>query len=183
MKLKYHFLYILMCIVLAFALAWSLNRNCNVESIIECKTDTLVFEKIDTIVEYNTIYKDRKVIDTIYIETKTNDILTLPVVQKRYSNPNVLDLWISGVEPLNVDSFKTYNTTQYKVITNTVTNVAMERKPKFYVSGGLNAFSRTFSPNMNISLTTKEKWLFSLEIGLDANSKVYYGGKAGIRIN
>ena len=70
MNLKYHFSYILVCIVLVMALVWSLNKDCQVESITECVTDTLLITRVDTIVEYQTKYVDKKVVDTIYIHKK-----------------------------------------------------------------------------------------------------------------
>lgn len=182
MNLKYHFSYILVCIVLVMALVWSLNKDCQVESITECVTDTLLITRVDTIVEYQTKYVDKKVVDTIYIETNNEPVLSLPVVQKQYSQKGVYDLWISGVEPLNLDSTKIYQQVQTKVITNTITNTIVDNKAHLYVSGGLNAFSGTLRPNVDISLSTKNKWLYGLEIGLDENSKVYYGAKIGKRI-
>ena len=161
MNLKYHFSYILVCIVLVMALVWSLNKDSQVEPITECVTDTLLITRVDTIVEYRTKYVDKKVVDTIY------------------SKKGVYDLWISGVEPLNLDSTKIYQQVQTKVVTNTITNTIVDNKAHIYVLGGLCAFSGTLRPNVNISLSTKNKWLYGLEIGLDENNKVYYGAKIG----
>lgn len=182
MNFKYHFFYISMCFVLVVALLYSLNKNSQVEPIIECTTDTLFIQKTDTLIEYRPLYVERKVTDTLYIETKGDSVLSLPIIQKHYNKPQSYDLWVSGVEPLSLDSCKVYNKTEYKAIMNTITQTVVEKKPRIYVLGGLNAFSGTLRPNMNISLTTKEKWLYGLGIGLDENNKVYYGGKIGYRI-
>lgn len=182
MKKKRHFFYILICSVLVIALAWSLNRNCKVEPITECITDTLFITRVDTLVEYRTKYIDKKVVDTLYVETNGKKALSFPIVQKQYSKKGLFDLWISGIEPLTLDSTKIYQQVQTKVVTNTITNTIVDDKQHLYFSGGLNAFSGTFKPNLNISLSTKKKWLYSLEIGLDEHNKVYYGAKIGCKI-
>lgn len=182
MNIKQHLSYLSICLVLVIALLWSLNRNCKVEPTTECVTDTLFITRVDTLIEYRTKYLDRKVVDTLYVETNDNPILSLPIVQKHYSKTNVYDLWISGVEPLNLDSTKIYQEIQTKVITNNVTNTVIDKKPRLYVIAGINAISGTLRPNVNISLTTKEKWLYGLEIGLNEYDKVYYGAKIGYKI-
>lgn len=182
MKLKYHFFYILVCIVLVMALLWSFNKNSKVEPITKCITDTFLITKVDTIVKYKTKYVDKKVVDTLYIETNNNPVLSLPIVQKQYSQKGLFDLWISGIEPLTLDSTKIYQQVQTKVITNTITNTIIDDKTHLFISGGINAFSGTLTPNIDISLSAKRKWLYSLEIGLDDKHKVYYGIKVGKKI-
>lgn len=182
MKNKYLLFIITICFVLVGTLFYSLNKNCKVEPIKECTTDTLFIYRTDTIIEYRPLYVEKRVVDTMYIECKGDSLISLPIVQKHYNKPQLYDLWISGIEPLNVDSVNVYNKTEYRTVTNTITQTIVDEKPRFYVSAGLNAFSGTLRPNMNISLSSKRKWLYSLEIGLDKDNDVYYGGKVAYRI-
>lgn len=168
--------------MLVIALAWSLNRDCKVEPITKCETDTIFITKVDTIVEYKTRYIQKRTVDTLYMETMGDSLISLPVVQKHYNKESVYDLWVSGVEPLSLDSAKVYTKTEYQTVTNTITNTIEDNKPHLYVSGGFNAFSGTLRPNVNISLSANKKWLYGLEIGLDKDYNTYYGVKVGCKI-
>lgn len=159
------------------ALLWSLNRDCKVETITECVTDTLISVRVDTIIEYRTMYVEREVIDTLYVETGGASIYPLPIVQKHFSKEGVYDLWVSGVEPLNVDSSKVYSRVETNTVYKTITTTIDDNKHKLYVAAGLNAFSGFLKPNVGVLLSKDNNWLYGLEIGLDANDKVYYGGK------
>ena len=59
--------------------------------------------------------------DTVYIrDSITGYDLYLPIIQKHFSEKNRYDLWVSGVEPLNVDRIDVYNQVKYETITNTI---------------------------------------------------------------
>lgn len=85
------------------------------------------------------------------------------------------DIWISGVEPLNLDSTRVYQKTKYK--TETIYKdkiVYQEKKPpllSFYVGGGFYSFSDTFIPKVGISTKIGEKWLISANLGF--NKDIY----------
>lgn len=130
------------------------------------KRDTVIVYKIDTIVEYIVKYKEKKTIDTVWVEKEGVDV-ALPVVQKFYQNKGVYDLWISGVEPLGVDSLNWYKQTEYVNITNVVENTSY----KVYAGGGLFSFRETLTPYASISLSTPTKWLISANFGLNG----YFG--------
>ena len=70
-------------------------------------------------------YITKYVIDTLVIE-KEGTTLSLPVIQKHYSQNGIYDAWVSGVSA-ELDSIRTYNKTEYKTITETK-NSAAERK-------------------------------------------------------
>ena len=130
------------------------------------KRDTVVVFKTDTIVEYVVKYKEKKTTDTVWIE-KEGAAIALPVVQKFYQNKGIYDLWISGVEPLNVDSVNWYKQTEYINVTNVVENYSY----KLYAGGGLFSFRETLTPYASISLSTPTKWLISANFGLNG----YFG--------
>ena len=124
--------------------------------------DTVIVYKTDTIVEYEVRYSEKKVVDTVWVEGEDVNI-PLPVIQKYYQNKGVYDLWISGVEPLNIDSFKCYKQVEYAYITENVT----KEQYKLYVGGGLFSFRETFTPYVSISMSEPKKWLISANFGLN----------------
>lgn len=130
------------------------------------KRDTVVVFKTDTIIEYVVKYKEKKTVDTVWVEKEGVNV-SLPVIQKFYQNKGVYDLWISGVEPLNVDSVNWYKQTEYINITNIVENDSY----KLYAGGGLFSFRETLTPYASISLSTPTKWLISANFGLNG----YFG--------
>ena len=126
------------------------------------KRDTVVVFKIDTVVEYVVKYKEKKTIDTVWVEKEGVNV-SLPVVQKFYQNKGIYDLWISGVEPLKIDSISWYKQTGYVNITNVVEDTSY----KVYAGGGLFSFRETLTPYASISLSTPTKWLISANFGLN----------------
>lgn len=130
------------------------------------KRDTVVVFQIDTVVEYVVKYKEKKTTDTVWIEKEGVDF-ALPVVQKFYQRKGFYDIWISGVEPLTIDSINWYKHTEHVNITNVVENSRYE----FYAGGGLFSFRETLTPYASISLSTPTKWLISANFGLNG----YFG--------
>lgn len=162
------------------ACGWSRSCERNSESLsLPSAPDTCIVEKTiyihDTIFKDNIIYKEKKVTDTIYVETNGEPIISLPVVQKHFSNTNYYDIWISGVEPLNLDSTRIYQKTEYKTETIYQDRIVYREKesPKFefYLGGGFYSFSGTFIPKVGISTKVGQRWLISANMGF--NKSVY----------
>lgn len=134
-------------------------------------SDTTTFSKVDTLKQdsdsVRIVYVEKIVKDTIYVkDTTTNKGIPLQVVQKYFSEPNKYDLWISGVEPLNVDRICTYNQIEEKIITNTIREaIYPPKRNEFYLGGGFYSFLDTFTPIVNASLKTKKNTLISLNFG------------------
>ena len=148
-------------------------------------TDTLYMDvtHYDTIYRDNVAYKWRTVKDTVYVRGVQGDSIKAEVVSKEYAEDSLYRLWVSGVEPLTLDSIEVYRKTTERTIT--VTNAVREddNRMRVFVFGGLNAFYGTFRPNLGISLEPTKKLAVGAEIGLDCNDKVYYGVKVGYNIN
>lgn len=145
-------------------------------------SDTIIIEHVDTIVDTLCVMVREKLLDTIYIETKHNDSIALPVTQKHYSDTLNYDLWVSGFKP-NLDSIKVYTkTTNVNVQNNTTKVIEAPQKSKVYVFCGLNALQGEFIPKVGVSLKTKKEWLITPEIGLYHN-KPFYGISIGKNIN
>lgn len=158
------------------ACGWSRSCERNSESLsLPSAPDTCIVEKIiyDTIFQDTIIYKEKKVTDTIYVETDGDAVISLPVVQKHFSNTNYFDIWISGVEPLNLDSTRIYQKTEYKTKTIYQDRIVYQEKesPKLelYLGGGFYSFSDVFIPKIGVSTKVGQKWLISANLGFNKN--------------
>lgn len=138
--------------------------------------DTVRYIQTDTIICYEPKYITKKVVDTLYI----TDTLFLPITQKRYSEPNMYDVWVSGYEA-KMDSIKTYNKTEYKYIEKEVTQEVVVNNYELYLNGGLNAFSGTFIPKVGVSIITPKKTLYNANLGL-YNGEITYEVAIGIKL-
>ena len=141
--------------------------------------DTVVIYRTDTIIEHIVKYKDKKVVDTLYIEKEQDTFLLL--VQKHFQSKGLYDVWVSGVEPLGVDSVKVYPKTEYQYVTQTKT-IYDKKGTDIYGTVGFSRFNGFYSSNIGIYATTNRKWLYGAEIGL-MNGSFYFGAKFGFNIN
>lgn len=186
MKIRFHILYIVIIGVLVLLLFRPFAKSDKVEELGSSITDTLSFVsdttkesvKIDTLSQGDSVkivYRDKVVKDTVYIrDTIRGFDVYLPIVQKHYSEPNRYDLWISGVEPLNVDKIDVYREVVHETITNTITKeVTPPRKNELYFGGGFYSFLDTFNPVMGVSLKTKKNTLISLDWGRYKGDNLY----------
>lgn len=148
-------------------------------------TDTLVMDvtHYDTVWRDNIAYKCRTVKDTVYVSGVEGDSIKAAVVSKEYAEDSLYKVWVSGVEPLMLDSIEVYRKTTERTVTVTNTIKDEDNRLKVFVFGGLNAFYGTLRPNVGISLEPTRKFAIGAEIGLDSNDKVYYGVKIGYNIN
>lgn len=180
MKIKFHIIYILTIVVLVALLFRPSAKSDRVGELGSSVADTLSFisdttknSVIDTLSQKGDSvqikYITKVVKDTVYIrDSITGYDLYLPIVQKHFSEKNRYDLWISGVEPLNVDGIDIYNQVKYETITNTVTRTEYVYQPKrneFYFGGGFCSFLDTNLPIVGVSLKTKNSTLISLDYG------------------
>lgn len=141
--------------------------------------DTVVLQRIDTIVEYKIAYREKIVKDTIYLDKEKEPFLLL--VQKQFSSFGKYDIWVSGVEPLSVDSVHVYPKTEYRYITKTKT-IYDNKGVDVFLMGGFNRFNGLYSPKVGVCASVNRKWLYETEIGLIGDS--WYGGvKIGFKIN
>lgn len=170
-----HIILFFITLVLAFGWYQSCTRNSESSDINPPLPDTCFVEKIiyDTIFQDTIIYKEKKVTDTIYVNSDNGVLISLPVIQKHYQDIGLYDIWISGVEPLNLDSTRIYQKTQYK--TETIYKdkiVYQEKKPPlllFYAGGGFYSFSDVFIPKIGVSTSIRGKWLISADMAFNKN--------------
>lgn len=148
-------------------------------------TDTLVMDvtHYDTVWRDKIAYKWRTVKDTVYVRGVGGDSIKAAVVSKEYAEDSLYKVWVSGVEPLALDSIEVYSKTTERTVTVTNTIREEDKRMRIFVFGGFNAFYGTLRPNIGISLEPTRKLAVGAEIGLDCNDKVYYGLKVGYNIN
>lgn len=144
-------------------------KSDRVDGVSDSKVDTLSFINTivirDTITDTLVIYKDKIVKDTVRVsDTNLGFDVYLPIIQKHFSEKGRYDLWISGVEPLNLDRIDIYKEVEYNTVTNTVTKTqyVYPKNNELYLGGGFYSFLDTFTPVVNVSLKTKKDALISL---------------------
>lgn len=170
-----HIIFILFFITLVLAFGWyqSCTRNSESSDINPPLPDTCFVEKIiyDTIFQDTIIYKEKKVTDTIYVNSDNGGLISLPVIQKHYQDMGLYDIWISGVEPLNLDSTRVYQKKEVSLQTIYKDKIVYKdkesRKFELYLGGGFYSFSDTFIPKAGISTKIGEKWFISANLGFD----------------
>jgi hypothetical protein len=183
-KVKNIVILILTLIVLVCMCLLSTNRSEKVGEV-EIHTIDTIFVS-DTITMYQTKYVETKVKDTIYLPLDNEDVnrgeLALEVVSKHYSKKDTFDIWLSGVEPLSLDSVKIYPKTQKIIHYETKERLVYKDEANIFVGGGLLALQDTYLPYVGISLATKKKTLYTLNfsktkqdyyIGLDVKFKLF----------
>lgn len=147
--------------------------------------DTLVMDvtHYDTVWRDNIAYKWRTVRDTVYVRGVGGDSIKAVVVSKEYAEDSLYKVWVSGVEPLALDSIEVYSKTTERTVTVTNTVREYDNKMRVFVFGGINAYGGTFRPSVGISLEPTRKLAIGAEMGLDSRDRIYYGVKIGYNIN
>ena len=168
---------------LSYTIGKCVARRCAEKDI--TATDTLIIDvtHYDTIYRDNIAYKWCMVKDTVYVRGVQGDSIKAAVVSKEYAEDSLYRLWMSGVEPLTLDSIEVYRKTTERTINVTNTIKEEDKRLRVFVFGGLNAFYGTLRPSVGISLEPTRKFAVGAEIGLDCNDKVYYGVKIGYNLN
>jgi hypothetical protein len=116
------------------------------------------------------------VVDTLYV----NDTIYLPITQKHYSEKNVYDVRISGIEP-QMDSIKTYPRTEYLTVEKLVEREKAVNKYEFYIGASLNLISRDFAPTIDFTLRTPRRVYYKANIGV-CKGEMIYGVGVGFKL-
>ena len=173
--------YKLTIVLLLLIICYQCSSRNSCETIFKHTIDTFIVEKIDTFLYPDPVYLTKHTIDTLYLDNVAKDsTIALPIVQKHFGD-TMYDAWISGIEPLGLDSLKLYNRTTIQYIKDNSTTQVIPKRTEIYVFGGLNSIDGNLIPKIGISITTKNDWLISPEIGLHGNN-AYYGVSVGKKI-
>lgn len=131
--------------------------------------DTIFVVKYDTCRIYVPKIVEVKTKDTIYVKADT----TLEVKSKVYEEEGQYKAWISGVEPLSLDSINFYNSTKQEQIVNTITRDRVINERKLFIGGGAYYLGNNVYPNIGITYKDKKNRLFSIEYSRIASDNVF----------
>lgn len=162
-------------IVIGICLFWiaSLSLETRNPSLITIyKTDTITLTKIDTLELVSPIFKYKRVVDTFYVYAKDSYAIALPIEQKRYTEPDKYDLYISGVNP-SLDTIRVFNKTIERTVTNNITNTVYKNAWKGYIGGQIQSFGNEVIPTIKFDIITPKNVLFGAGIGLYDNRPIY----------
>lgn len=180
--MKKNLLYILVCIlcVLIGFLVAPLTGCCDREPEVrvEYKTDTIRETVLDTLVDYYPISKHDTVFECIYIPSDT----ILYIVQKHYSKDSMYDAWISGIEPLSLDSILVPKHIETVTVNNVEIHTVVEQKWNMYVLGGFRGDTMGFSPEVGICISSPKKLSLGLNLGIRHKLGLTYGINIGYKI-
>lgn len=168
MNEKTHIIIEVVMAILIIVLSLLLGRSCKggeTEPSIETKIDTFYIRKTDTLLIEKPKWKDRIVLDTIYIPSDT----ILIKVQKVYED-TLSTIWVSGVEP-QLDSVRYYIPRDTVVIENTttITQTKLKRNgwsitvgPYIGYGGFYNQQNNTlgFGPSVGLSVSVGYSYIF-----------------------
>ena len=165
--------------VLAVCLILSLtNRN---EVVIEKHTtDTVTIVRIDTFRSVLPRFITEKVVDTIFVEKTSENVLKLPITQKYY-NADSYQAWVSGYNP-NLDSINVFQ----KIVTNTVNHtIIKEVYPKhidWYLNAGSILLDKKAAPYVGLNMKLKNDLVIGVNAGV-YEKEMFYGFNIGFKLN
>ena len=165
--------------VLAVCLIISLtNRN---EVVIETHTtDTITIVRTDTIRERIPHFISEMVLDTIFVEKVSENVLKLPITQKYY-NTDSYQAWVSGYKP-NLDSINVFNKVVERTVNHTIDRVVYPKSIDWYLNAGSMFIDKKAAPYVGLNVKFKN----DLVIGANAGAyekKMFYGFNIGFKLN
>jgi len=172
------FILVLLCIVITglFVLAFkqSSGKDEQADSDAMRYTDTLTIVVHDTVKIEKLVEVEKRVVDTVYVDSSEyKSGYGLELIQKHYKERDRYDLWISGIEPLGVDSIHLYDKIEYRDIIKYETRYVNKDVYSVYAGGGLSLISRTLTPYVSVSLSTPNKTLVTLNMGHFQGGYIY----------
>lgn len=168
-----------LCVLVGYIVAPLIGcGDCNPEVRVVHHTDTLYTVLFDTIVDYYPEEVHDTILDYVFIENDT----VLPILQKYYHRDSAYDVWVSGVEPLNMDSVNVFTRTDVVTVTNTETKTIVDRCWSLYAIGGLGSINGVICPEIGFDVTTPNKLSFGGRFGVYSGFGVIYGINIGFKI-
>ena len=179
---------ILVAVLLSFLLSAFLFSKC------DRKEEVKVVEVHDTIVkiEKEPIFVDRptfsveRIVDTIYIpkvdttaENGATNGYPLIITQRFYESENY-KAWVSGYNP-SLDSIITFNTTEYKYITKTITEKVYPKSWSLYGKLNLYGYGKDICPTISLQVNTPDRFSFEAGVGY-MNGNMAYNFGIGYKI-
>ena len=161
------------CLILSLT-----NRN---EVVIETyTTDTITIVRTDTIRERIPHFISEMVLDTIFVEKVSENVLKLPITQKYY-NTDSYQAWVSGYKP-NLDSINVFNKVVERTVNHTIDRVVYPKSIDWYLNAGSMFIDKKAAPYVGLNVKFKN----DLVIGANAGAyekKMFYGFNIGFKLN
>lgn len=143
-------------------------------------TDTVTILRIDTIRERIPYFISEKIVDTVFIEKTSENVLKLPITQ-RYYNTDSYQAWVSGYRP-NLDSINVFQ----KIVTNTVNHtIIKEVYPKhidWYLNAGSILLDKKAAPYVGLNMKLKNDLVIGVNAGV-YEKEMFYGFNIGFKLN
>ena len=165
--------------VLAVCLILSLtNRN---EVVIETyTTDTITIVRTDTIRERIPHFISEMVLDTIFVEKVSENVLKLPITQKYY-NTDSYQAWVSGYKP-NLDSINVFNKVVERTVNHTIDRVVYPKSIDWYLNAGSMFIDKKAAPYVGLNVKFKNDLVIGANAGV-YEKKMFYGFNIGFKLN
>lgn len=178
----YKFWAVVAAAALALAFLASQMRRETVRIVEKTVTDTLTMVVHDTVVRTVPVEVEveRRIVDTVWVEVPGRTVpLALSVMQKRFSEAGLYDAWVSGVEPLKLDSIRVYNKVITNTVTNTVTRTEIKSPYRIYADIGMGVWPSMRVPPITLGVRFEFPRTFSIGADMTVIDKQPY---ASVRI-
>lgn len=170
-----------MSCVLVVLLVWSLGTRGEKPVVTEKHTtDTTLVVKHDTTVVEKIAYKEKKIVDTVFVTVRDSIFVPIPISEYRFKEDGLFDITARGYE-VSLSNVTVFPKTEYRTITNTVEKEVYRNSWNCYLGVGIWTFDREVVPTVNLMVKTRNKWLFGLNAGY-YNKQLIYGGSVNYKI-
>lgn len=170
--------YIVIVILVVFLVLSLTHKK---EVILEKHTiDTVAIVRIDTITERFPHFISETVLETIFVEKVSENVLKLPITQKYY-NTDSYQAWVSGYKP-NLDSINVFNKVVEKTVNHTVDRIVYPKQVDWYLNTGSMFIDNKAAPYIGISVKLKNDFVIGANAGV-YKKDLYYGLNVGIKLN
>ena len=161
------------CLILSLT-----NRN---EVVIETHTtDTITIVRTDTIRERIPHFISEMVLDTIFVEKVSENVLKLPVTQRYYST-DLYQAWVSGYKP-NLDSINVFNKVVERTVNHTIDRVVYPKSIDWYLNAGSMFIDKKAAPYVGLNVKFKNDLVIGANAGV-YEKKMFYGFNIGFKLN
>lgn len=166
---------------LVVLLSWSLYTDSGEPVVIEKHTtDTLVIQKIDTVTITKTVEIVKEKVDTTYITVRDSIPVPIFLSEYQFKEDGLFDFKVKGFD-VSFISAEVYPKTITQVVEHSSTKTIQEDKSALFVFGGFSSIYGSFYPKIGASMSLKNKWLISADIGI-FNKEPIYGFNLGYNI-
>lgn len=170
--------YIVIAVLAVFLVISLTNRN---EVVIETHTtDTITIVRADTVRERIPHFISETVLDTIFVEKVSENVLKLPITQKYY-NTDSYQAWVSGYKP-NLDSINVFNKVVERTVNNTIDRFVYQKSVDWYLNAGSMFIGKKAAPYVGLNVKFKNDLVIGANAGV-YEKNMFYGFNIGFKLN